>query len=80
MVAGGSRSKQGIDLIDKDLDNSLLHQLEAPNGTVIGAERLTMVGCNLVARENNPATSLLDSPNHLFILHSRSVSTLRPKT
>lgn len=27
-----------------------------------------MEGCNLVAREKSPATSLFDSPSHLFML------------
>jgi hypothetical protein len=28
----------------------------------------TILGCSFFARENNPATSLFDSPNHLFVL------------
>lgn len=34
----------------------------------IWEDRLTIDGCTLRAREKRPATSLLDSPNHLFVL------------
>jgi hypothetical protein len=65
MIIPTSRSEQGVDFVDKDLKAMITvsksERISAPLGR-------TILGSSLRASENKPATSLLDSPNHLLVL------------
>ena len=62
VVARRTLSEQGIDLVDEYLGKCSSFRVKD------GLYELTIQGCTFLASENSPATSLLDSPNHLLVL------------
>lgn len=68
MIIRAPAPEQRVNLIDEDLyrkrDEPVVMRWDGS---------LTILGSNFRASENKPATSLLDSPNHLFVLGIPSV-------
>jgi hypothetical protein len=63
MIVRTPAPEQRVDLVNEDL----YHEQDEPVVTNWPV-KLTILGSSFRARENSPATSLLDSPNHLFVL------------